>query len=117
MRFVFLSAFLVLAACDDYEPRSKKAIYDPSTHALVLPYPCPDWSRSSSVNYGNVPHSNYGCAVENNLAIQLENPKDLWRGNGSASPDAEIGIRTIQQYRAGTIPAPLTPMQGGATGE
>ena len=33
---------------------------------------------------------------------------------GSAGPDAEIGIHTIEQYRAGTLPVPLVPLQKDA---
>ena len=69
------------------------------------------------MNYKNQPHSNTGCAVNTNMAVQLDNPRDLWRGHGDANPDTGVTTKVIEDYRAGKLPAPLTPMQseGGAT--
>jgi hypothetical protein len=111
-------ALLALTACGgDFVPRDKEAHYDPLTGGIVLPYPCPDWSHSSVINYDNSVHSNYGCAVNNNMAQQLAYPEDLAHGRAGApvGPDAEIGTHVIELYRAGTIPQPLTPMQGGGS--
>lgn len=109
-----LSLLLFLAACDDYEPREKKAVYDPMRKETTLPHPCPDWSHNAARNYDNSLHSNYGCATANNMAIQLENPRDLHRGHGTRSPDAGITSGVIEAYRAGDLPQPLVPQQ--ATG-
>lgn len=109
---------LALAACgDDYVPGEKTANYNQETGAIELPYPCPDWSHSSVINYDNSPHSNYGCAVNTNMAQQLANPEDLSHGrdqDASHAPDTEITTRVVEQYRAGEIPAPLEPMQESA---
>ncbi len=112
-----LSSLLLLTACgDDYAPVQKVATYNAGTGEIDLPHPCPDWSRSAIINYGNDPHSNFGCAVNNNLAVQVENPADLAHGSANApsGPDTEIGEGVIEQYRAGKIPLPLTPIQGGS---
>lgn len=108
---------LALAACDNFTPREKVATYDPETRGLELPYPCPDWSQSQVHNYKNEPHSNFGCAVNTNMAVQLENPEDLHHGHGNASPDTEVTVRAVQQYRSGDIPVPLTPLQSTGTGQ
>lgn len=113
--YVMILPLLVLAACGNYDPVEKTATVNTATGQLVLPHPCPDWSRSSVHNYGNSNHSNYGCAVNNNLAVQLEDPWDLIEArpdatNGGPS-DIEMQMRTIQQYRAGEIPIPLEPLQ------
>lgn len=108
--FVPLLLALGLTACADYEPHVKKASYDPVGQELVYPHPCPDWSHSASVNYDNSNHSNFGCAVENNIAAQLEDPADLYRGHGSGA-DTESTIRVVSRYRAGEIPVPLQPME------
>lgn len=105
---------LALTACgQDYEPREKKAVYDPVQGELQSPYPCPDWSHSTVWNQANAPYSNYGCAVENNIGVQLENPRDLALGHGTKAggPDTELSIDTIGQYRAGKIPVALIPQQ------
>lgn len=105
-------ALLALTACgDDYIPREKKAVYDPQTQETVLPYPCPDWSHNTVRNYDNSAHSNFGCATHNNMAIQLEDPRDLHRGHGEKSPDAGITTGVIEAYRAGDLPQPLEPQE------
>lgn len=109
---VLVVAMLVLAACDNFTPREKVATYDRETGELVMPYPCTDWSQSQVHNYKNELHSNYGCAVNTNLALQLEDPQDLVRGHGTEGPDGDISIGVIKQYREGKLPAALTPMQG-----
>jgi hypothetical protein len=106
-----LSLSLLTACGEDYTPRSKQAVYDPTENRIVPPYPCPDWSHSAQVNYDNSLHSNFGCATQNNLSVQLENPADWKGGHGTSGPDAETTIRVIEQYRAGDLPRPLTPQQ------
>lgn len=102
---------LGLSACSSFTPREKVAVYDPQTDELVMPYPCPDWSQSQTQNYGNQLHSNFGCAVNTNAAVQIENPRDLYRGHGDVNPDTEVTTRVIHQYRAGDIPVALSPLQ------
>lgn len=105
-----------LGACDNYTPRSKAAVYDPVRGELVMPYPCPDWSQSQTQNYKNAVHSNFGCATHTNAAAQLAEPSDLFEGHGDARPDTGITTGVIEQYRAGKLPLPLTPIQTGGGG-
>lgn len=113
-----LPALLLLTACgDDFVPREKTAIYNEQTGDLELPYPCPDWSHSSVINYDNSTHSNYGCAVHTNAAQQLAYPEDLAGGKSNATsdtPDTEITTHVIERYRGGEIPVDLQPEQGSA---
>jgi hypothetical protein len=112
LRYIpIVCGLLVVAGCSNFEPREKTAKYDPDTKQLVMPYPCPDWSQSQTSNYLNQPHSNFGCAVNTNAALQLDDPSDLHRGHGDARPDTGITTRVIEQYRAGDLPVPLTPIQ------
>lgn len=119
-KYIAILPILLLTACgDDFTPRDKTAAYDPATGGLEYPYPCPDWSHSTVVNYDNSPHSNYGCAVNNNLAQQLAYPEDIAHGRPSDlshGADAETTTRVIERYRAGEIPEPLVPMQASAAG-
>lgn len=107
---------VAVAACDNFTPREKVATYDPVTKELSLPHPCPDWSQTQTSNYQNEPHSNFGCAVNTNSALHLDDPNDLIMGHGDNRPDTEITTRVIQEYRAGRLPVALTPNQS-ATGE
>ena len=116
---VMLGMVLALAACgDNFTPREKNAVYDPNTGELTMPYPCPDWSQSQTQNYLNEMHSNYGCAVNTNSALQVADPADLYRGHGDDRPDTEVMTKVITDYRSGKIPQPLLPMQdtGGSSG-
>jgi len=113
-----IAACTALAGCgDNFTPHEKTATYDPVRGELNYPYPCPDWSQTGSYNYLNETHSNFGCAVNNNSAAQLAEPSDLMEGHGDTAPDTEITTHVIEQYRAGTIPVPLVPLQDetGAT--
>ena len=105
-----------LTACDNFTPSDKQAVYDPSSKTLTLPHPCPDWSQSQTSNYLNENHSNYGCAVNTNSALQVADPADLHKGHGDNRPDTETTTRVIQDYRAGELPAELRPNQA-ANGE
>ncbi|WP_232494090.1 CpaD family pilus assembly protein [Novosphingobium kaempferiae] len=41
---------------------------------------CPDWSAKSDFNPNNATSTNYGCAVNSNLAAMVANPEDLVHG-------------------------------------
>lgn len=61
---------------------------------------CPDWSRDASVEVENHSSSNYGCAVNTNLAAMVASPGDLVRGRpGSASFDPAVSTKAIDTYR------------------
>jgi pilus assembly protein CpaD len=61
---------------------------------------CPNWSRPSSPDFANRSMSNFGCAVNSNLAMQVANPEDLLHGQeGSAVADAITGAKAVQFYR------------------
>lgn len=61
---------------------------------------CPNWSEKSNPNYNNKLMSNYGCAVNANLAAMVANPADLVSGQESGLVDPATGTRAIQSYRA-----------------
>lgn len=61
---------------------------------------CPNWSEPSNPNYNNKLMSNYGCAVNANLAAMVANPADLVSGRESVAVDPATGTRAIQSYRA-----------------
>jgi type IV pilus biogenesis protein CpaD/CtpE len=112
-----LGMLIALTACDNFVPQPKVASYDPETKQLTLPHPCPDWSQSQTRNYKNQLHSNFGCAVNTNAALQLDDPSDLHRGKGYSGPDTGVSTRVIERYRAGEIPEPLEPLQDSGTGQ
>lgn len=115
-RSSFLAVCCLLGGCGlgiDTTPTDKTVHYDMAKGTLAFPA-CPDWSQSSTMNYDNSVHSNYGCAVNRNLAVQLADPSDLHHGKGDGMADTTEAARTITRYRAGEIPQPLQPQQSAS---
>jgi pilus assembly protein CpaD len=70
---------------------------------------CPNWSVPAQPNFLNRSMSNYGCAVNSNLAMQVANPEDLIHGReGMGVSDTATGAKAIQYYRT----APPTGTKG-----
>jgi len=61
---------------------------------------CPNWDSKSSINPGNATSSNYGCAVNSNLAAMVADPNDLIKGASDSGHDPSAATRAIQTYRA-----------------
>lgn len=70
---------------------------------------CPNWSEPSQPNYNNRMMSNFGCAVNSNMAAMIANPQDLVIGReGSGVVDPSTATRAIDLYRT----APPTGRKG-----
>ena len=62
---------------------------------------CPDWSEKSQPNYNNHSMSNYGCAVNANLAAMIANPEDLVHGReGTGLGDTRTATKAVESYRS-----------------
>lgn len=62
---------------------------------LVTLPPCPNWSKSSSYDFGNQPSSNFGCATQTDLGMMVANPSDLAGGlplSGAAGQPAAAAV-------------------------
>ncbi|WP_431469794.1 CpaD family pilus assembly protein [Sphingosinithalassobacter sp. LHW66-3] len=80
---------------------------------------CPDHSREYQPDFGASTSSNFGCAINSNLAAMTANPADLVRGEpGADIADPATATRAIRSYReakptgAEGLPA-ATPTMGG----
>lgn len=61
---------------------------------------CPDWSRPSTATFDGSTISNYGCAINSNLAAMVADPRDLIDGRtGSGAVDATLSTKAIGTYR------------------
>lgn len=61
---------------------------------------CPDWSRNSSVDYNANTSSNFGCALNTDLAAMVARPGDLVRGADPATvSDTDTNTKAIDAYR------------------
>jgi pilus assembly protein CpaD len=70
---------------------------------------CPDWSGKSDSNLNNATSSNYGCAVNSNLAAMVANPEHLVKGaQGDGTTVVMSASKAIDAYRE----APTTGRQG-----
>ena len=65
---------------------------------------CPDWSGQNEANPNNATSSNYGCAVNSNLAAMIANPDDLVKGAPNTGVSAVVSNdKAINAYT--TAPA------------
>lgn len=61
---------------------------------------CPNWSNESQPNFDGSAMSNYGCAVNGNLAAMIANPEDLIRGReAGGTTDAAAATKALTAYR------------------
>lgn len=60
---------------------------------------CPDWSTSRPSNLSNSTSSNYGCAVNSNLAAMVADPQDLVKGARGSLADPVNASKAIKAYR------------------
>lgn len=61
---------------------------------------CPDWSAKSDANLNNATSTNYGCAVNSNLATMVANPEHLIKGaEGGSETVVMSSTKAIEKYR------------------
>jgi pilus assembly protein CpaD len=61
---------------------------------------CPDWSANSDTNLANGSSSNYGCAVNSNLAAMVADPQHLLKGAETrGSTSVMSSTKAIDSYR------------------
>ena len=79
---------------------------------------CPNWDSKSSINPTNSTSSNYGCAINSNLAAMVADPNDLIKGASNTGSDPAAATRAIKTYRTkpqtGAGELTKTPTSGGS---
>ncbi len=79
------------------------------TRTLASVPGCPDWQTKLEMNYRNATSSNYGCAMNSNIAAMVANKEDLVRGEaGGPTTSTQRSDTVIKQYRE----APPTGAKG-----
>lgn len=64
---------------------------------------CPDHSREYVPDYDQDTSSNFGCAINTNLAAMVARPDDLVRGQpGTEMTDPAVATKAIDTYRKAT---------------
>lgn len=78
---------------------------------------CPDWSRPSHPETEFSTMSNYGCAVQGNLAAMTADPTDLLAGKPYSGSDGNTTAKAITNFRAAppaqASAAPVSAMSPG----
>ncbi|MBT3808914.1 MAG: hypothetical protein HOL07_12280 [Rhodospirillaceae bacterium] len=74
---------------------------------VAVPPNCPNWSRPSGANPGNITDSNFGCSAATNLSLMIADPADLVRGRSLAPGDGQALSLGIQRYRANKVKNPV----------
>lgn len=71
-------------------------------YSMVITPNCPDWRKSSNLDFSNTKYSNMECATVTNLGKQIANPKHLLESDEAyVSPDGAVGAKAITDYRSG----------------
>jgi pilus assembly protein CpaD len=79
------------------QPGSARVILTRSTASVPG---CPNWRQAKLSGNQVSTESNYGCAMNSNLASMIANPEDLVLGQeGAASGDAATASKAIKVYR------------------
>ena len=77
--------------------------------------PCGDWSENGGVTFENTPMPNFGCAVQQNIAAQVADPRDLGQTRGLGASDATQRMQMLGKYeQAQPTAAQKTKDQSGA---
>jgi pilus assembly protein CpaD len=64
---------------------------------------CPNWRQAKLIGSLESTESNYGCAVNSNIAAMVANPDDLVLGHdGAATGDPDSATKAITTYRNAT---------------
>lgn len=64
---------------------------------------CGDWStQQASDTASNLPMANFGCAVQHNIAAQIENPRDVVESRPLGPSDAMRRATVMGAYEKGT---------------
>lgn len=78
---------------------------------------CPDWRSTQEANPTGTTSSNFGCAINSNIAAMVANPQDLVLGQpGSVSAAPTTGTKAIKTYqeKAPTGAGDLKTLNGGS---
>jgi pilus assembly protein CpaD len=64
---------------------------------------CGQWPSNLAYDPRNLPHPNFGCAQQQNLAAQIANPADLLGPRTTETADAERRAAVFDRYRNGKV--------------
>ena len=68
---------------------------------VAVPPPCDDWTRDVGRNEERIPYPNWGCATQRNLALTVDNARDLGQPQGEDPRSSERRSLTWSAYAGG----------------
>ena len=94
-----LGAVLATGAAEAKHNFSVDSVNQPvvSGDRAVVPN-CPNW-KSAGLDSAALTDTNYGCAVNSNLAAMIADPLDLVHGKSSDLTDTNSAVRAIKAWR------------------
>jgi pilus assembly protein CpaD len=82
---------------------------------VATPSPCGDWSQNAARSSRNTPMSNFGCAIQNNVAVMVADPHDLLAPQKETAADAARRSTALGAYRSGKSTATQYPEDSEAS--
>jgi pilus assembly protein CpaD len=80
--------------------------------------PCGDWSVNAADTTENLPMPNFGCSVQQNIAAQVADPRDLTETRSLGPADATRRMSVLNKYeQAQTTAAEKTKDQSAAVSD
>src|SRR5205814_239880 len=68
---------------------------------VAVPPQCDDWTRDVGRNEERIPYPNWGCATQHNLALSVDNARDLGQPQGEDPRASERRSVTWSAYVGG----------------
>jgi pilus assembly protein CpaD len=72
---------------------------------VAVPPPCDDWTRDVGRNEERTPYPNWGCATQHNLAVSVDNSRDLGQPQGQDPRSSERRSVTWSAYVGDSAPS------------
>ncbi|OAN50423.1 Type IV pili component [Paramagnetospirillum marisnigri] len=76
---------------------------------------CGTFDRGLTPDFSNAPHSNWGCAVERNRGLMVQNPADLVRAREATGRDANRAGDVLGKYGRGEATGSAVEEQSAGT--
>jgi pilus assembly protein CpaD len=96
---------LLHGAPHDVRSGSTPAIRLAYRRPVAVPPQCDDWTRDVGRNEERVPYPNWGCATQRNLALTVDNARDLGQPQAEDPRAGERRSVTWSAYVAGSAPS------------
>lgn len=114
MRKAYIAAvILALSACAPIYTEAPdnriKVSTSPSGEVMAIPPDCLSWSEYESSPVDNQSWPQMGCSSARNLAVMVEEPKDLVQGSEAGTVDGVVAAKSIEAYRSGKTKALRAP--------